>query len=126
MTDPMEVLYYGEDREIPCVYIAGPMRGYSEFNFPAFDEATTRYYNMGYCVHSPAEHDRDEGFNERGLTGNEDLAELGFDIKAAIMWDLKQVAFCDKIVLLEGWLKSSGAQLELNLAQFLGKEVIFD
>lgn len=111
---------------IKAAYLAGPMRGYPEYNFEAFHRAAEKYRGLGYEIHSPAEHDLACGFNPTGLTGNEDLDDLGFDLTEAIMWDLEKVAESDAIILLPGWLKSSGAQLELHLAQFLGKEVIFD
>jgi hypothetical protein len=43
------------------VYIAGPMRGIPEFNFPAFD-AAARGRAMGLEIISPAELDRAHGF----------------------------------------------------------------
>jgi len=40
------------------VFIAGPMRGYKDYNFPAFDRAERILRNMGYHPVSPAVMDR--------------------------------------------------------------------
>ena len=108
------------------VYIAGPMTGLPEFNFPAFDAAAAKYRALGYDVISPAEHDRDNGLDVTGMTG--DPAELAgkFDLAEALLWDLVQVAECDGIVLLDGWAGSSGARAELALAAALGKMALRD
>lgn len=108
------------------LYIAGPMTGIAEFNFPAFDDAATRYRAAGHEVISPAEHDRENGLDVTGLTG--DLTELEgkFDLAETLLWDLAQVATVDAVVLLEGWERSSGVRAELALAAALGKDAIVD
>lgn len=108
------------------LYIAGPMTGIAEFNFPAFDRAATKYRALGHDVISPAEHDRESGLDVTGLTGA--LAELEgkFDLAEALLWDLAQVASVDAVVLLEGWERSSGVRAELALAAALSKRVILD
>lgn len=108
------------------LYIAGPMTGIPEFNFPAFDAAAAKYRALGYAIISPAEHDRDNGLDVTGMTG--DVAELAgkFDLAEALLWDLARVAECDGIVLLEGWERSSGARAELALAAALGKMALRD
>jgi len=103
------------------VYVAGPMRGVAEFNFPAFAEATAQLRSRGYKVISPAEQDLGRGFDPSGLTGHEDMAALGFDLREALIADLNHVAFgCDAICLLPGWEFSKGAAAELALAEALG------
>ena len=109
-----------------CVFVSGPMRGIAEFNFPAFDAAADRLSALGYCVHSPAHRDRAEGFDPTGLTGNEDLKALGFDLGEALVDDADMVRCADEIYMLKGWLKSAGAQWELSLAQMLGKKVTYE
>jgi hypothetical protein len=39
------------------IYVAGPMRGIPEFNFPAFHDAAARLRNEGHVVFNPAERD---------------------------------------------------------------------
>lgn len=108
------------------VYVAGPMRGLPEFNFPAFDWAATILRSHGHDVVNPAEHDRENGFNPAGMTGNEDLTEHGFDLRAALAWDLDQITRCDAVFFLDGWQQSSGARAEYALAQALGLQIASD
>ena len=49
------------------VYIAGPMRGRKLFNFPAFDAAKKEIGDMGCIALSPADLDREAGFNPESL-----------------------------------------------------------
>lgn len=108
------------------VYIAGPMTGIPEFNFPAFDAAAEKYRALGYTVISPAEHDRENGLDVTGLSGDPADLEGKFNLTEALLWDLEQVANADGIVLLQGWTQSSGARAEHALAAALGKWAIED
>lgn len=104
------------------VYIAGPMRGIEAFNFPAFDNAGDKLEALNFIIFSPADHDREDGFNpeDDNLTGNEDLSDLGFDLREALTWDLQKVMEADLVVVLPGYEKSTGAAAELALANALG------
>lgn len=106
-------------------YIAGPMTRMPEFNFPAFQAAAQKWRDRGFTIISPHEHDLDNGFNPQGMTGHEDLTGV-FDLKAALLWDLEQVANADGLILLKGWEGSAGARAELSLAAALGKWAIED
>lgn len=101
-------------------YLAGPMRHYPQFNFPAFLSAAADLDARGLRVVSPAQHDLDGGFDPSTMTGQEDLAASGFDLKAALAWDLQQVLSADLVVLLDGWEQSAGAQAEVRTAQAAG------
>ena len=101
------------------VYLAGPMRGIDQFNFPAFDEAARNLRAIGWTVFSPAEHDRESGFDETRNTLE------GFDIKQAFQWDCNRVCEADYIVLLPGWEKSQGVAAELTVARMVGTEVFY-
>jgi dATP/dGTP diphosphohydrolase/uncharacterized protein DUF4406 len=94
----------------PVAFISGAMRGIPQFNFPAFDAAAEDLRSRGIGVISPAEHDRAGGFDE-----TKDTLE-GFDLEAAMAWDLEQVRECDWLVLLPGWENSVGARGELAVA----------
>lgn len=109
----------------PTAYIAGPMRAIPEFNFPAFFAAEAALHEAGWLTINPARHDVDDtGFDPKGMTGNEDLAEFGFDLAEALSWDLEQIAKnADAVVLLPGWERSKGARAEVALAEALGKRV---
>jgi hypothetical protein len=101
-------------------YLAGPMRSIPQFNFPSFLDAARRLREAGYEVVSPAEHDLEQGFFPFDLTGDEDLSDLGFDLREALRWDLEQVTKADAICVLPGWEKSSGARAEVAVAAALG------
>lgn len=110
---------------IPHVYLSGPMRGKPEFNFPEFHRAAAALRERGYKVLSPAEKDEQVGFVTTGMTGHEDLSELGFDLHAALAWDCAAIATpdCIGVVCMEGWQQSSGCRAEVALALALGKPV---
>lgn len=99
------------------LYIAGPMRGIPEFNFPAFFAAEETLRGWGYEIINPARRDVDNGFKYQGLTGDEDLTALGFNLRSALGWDLAQIAGeCDGVVTLDGWHRSRGAKAEVSTA----------
>lgn len=111
------------------VYLAGPMRGYAAFNFPAFDFAAERLRAQGFEVFSPAERDRDVHGDaiEKNETGNEDEAasNVGFSLREALEADWVWIARNANIVaLMPGWEKSEGAQSEKQCARALGLSVM--
>jgi len=102
------------------VYIAGPMRGIKEYNFPAFDYAAKRLRQAGHEAINPAELDRVVGIHEWTNPLPEDF------MRTAMKRDL--IAICDEaegMVLLPGWTKSSGVKVEHELADCLGLTVFF-
>lgn len=109
------------------VYVAGPMRGIYEFNFPAFIDAAAELRTRGFEVFSPAERDLAKGFQPWGMEGSqEELDGLGFDLREAIAIDLDYICReADAICLLEGWKRSTGAKLEKQAAHFCGLKVMY-
>lgn len=106
------------------LYVAGPMRAIPQFNFPAFDVATETLRELGHSVFSPAERDREVGFDPSGMDGNEDLAEHGFDLRDALGADLRFICeHADAVIVLPGWKTSSGALAEVATARALGLPV---
>ena len=99
------------------IYVAGPMRGYPNFNFPAFHEAAAQLRAAGHEVHSPAEHDESGGFDPSG-------SDEDFDLRAAFRWDLDQVQAADAVVVLSGWTGSQGASAEVAVARVIGTAVL--
>lgn len=93
------------------VYIAGPIRGIPEFNAPAFDAAEKRWREAGHTPFSPISVDRALAV----LAGSETPEHL----KLVMQLDTALIFNADAIALLPGWEKSSGATVELALAQFL-------
>lgn len=100
------------------VYLAGPMRGYPEFNFPAFRECATFLRFIGYDVTSPAEMDEDIGFDAAGT-----LEEQEFSVTDAMRRDFQVILDVDGVVLMPGWDQSTGARAERFVAEQTGKVV---
>ncbi len=101
------------------LYIAGPMRGIAEYNFPAFFEAENQLKSMGYKVLSPATQDVKEGFK----THTPESTLTGEDYERWIKRDMDMVTKSDGICVLPGFEKSKGAQVEVAMARFLNKPV---
>lgn len=91
------------------IYICGPMRGYPEHNFPAFDRATGRFRALGWTVLSPVEIGREAFGNDPDVPGAEYLRA-----------DVAALARCDAIAILPGWQASTGARCEVAIALTLG------
>lgn len=113
------------------IYIAGPMRGYRFFNFPAFDAARDQLESEGWTVVSPADLDREVGFDPTSIPEPDgydwqDLNALSFSLREAVKRDTEAIMSVDAIYLLEGWGKSRGVRAELALAEWLGLEVIHE
>ena len=112
------------------VYLAGPMRGIPNFNFPMFDRAAERLRSQGYEVFSPADHDRElngQEIEDQNPEGNEDLAAKrnGFSIRKALQADLTWICrHADAVALLPGWENSTGATAERATAIALGLSLI--
>lgn len=107
-------------------YIAGPMRGVKEFNFPLFDEVRDYIKALGWTAVSPADHDRDLGFDWTGAQGtSEEIAAAGADRTEFIRWDLAIILspFTTDIVMLPYWWKSQGARLERDVAKQIGLRI---
>ena len=111
------------------IYLAGPMRGYPNFNFPAFHTAASKLRSEGYTVFNPAEKDEKEYGKDISIspTGNLKTAERkGFSLRKALGMDTAYIcAKADAVALLPGWSESKGACAEKALAEALGLEVIF-
>lgn len=112
------------------VYLAGPMRGYPAFNFPAFHEATRQLRAEGYTVFSPAERDNQHhgtDISAGNLTGDEAIAaqQHGFSLREALADDTAWICkHADAIAVLPGWEKSKGATAERALGIALGLEIM--
>ena len=112
------------------IYIAGPMRGIPFCNFTAFDAARDKFEAMGYNVISPADIDRDHGFDAMTDPMPEGAA-LAAIARECIRRDVNAIldGYGDApppthIALLPGWPTSKGGCVEYALAHFLGLEVI--
>ncbi len=113
------------------IYLAGPMRGIPQFNFPAFHEGAAKLRADGHVVFNPAERDvaiHGPAFAENNLTGDNSQAERehGFNLRDALRDDLVWIcAEADAVVCLPGWENSKGVAAERATALALGLP-IFD
>jgi hypothetical protein len=100
------------------LYIAGPMTGIPDWNYPAFFQAEAELRALGHQVLNPATNDGD--------TLEEALAAAGSPERPNHPWayymkrDLPQVMDVDALVVLPGWQDSKGARLEVHVATAIG------
>jgi hypothetical protein len=89
------------------VYIAGPMTGMADWNFPAFHAAAAAWRAAGWTVINPA-----EAFN----------GDTTLPYRAYVESDMAALRTCHAIAMLPGWDRpnSRGAVWERAIAQMLG------
>jgi hypothetical protein len=89
------------------IYIAGPMSGLPEYNYPAFNAEASKLREKGFHVENPAE--------------GPELPSWAAYMRRA----LRQMLTCEAICLLPGWTESKGATVEWLLACVLGMSIIY-
>lgn len=87
------------------LYLAGPMSGYSQHNFPLFNRIAAQLREQGFEVFNPAE-------NFDGDVRKPRAFYMKMDIPALIE--------SQAVVVLPGWRESRGANLEVWLALDMG------
>ena len=109
------------------VYVAGPMRGIKDFNFPAFEAATKQLTSLGHEVFSPANRDvllHGKSMFKTKTATVEEIEAKGFSLRDALGADTEWIcANADAVALLPGWRKSLGAKAEAALGKALGIRV---
>lgn len=132
-----------EDDETPTYYIAGPMRGYRFFNFPAFDRARDRGLRMEFKIISPADIDRANGIDPMKWSAKmiawydaHNWTELHPDHQQDSEWlrnivtrDVQTIIKLkperkDGLALLPDWRESTGGTAEVFLARWLDLEFV--
>jgi hypothetical protein len=108
------LLPYKADGSRNTVYLAGKMTGLPNFGFGAFDAARDVLTAKGFKVISPADIDREIGFDPSVGTLDD------FDLPAAIRRDVDAILDCDAVVLLPGHETSKGATAERYVAKWAG------
>lgn len=98
------------------VFISGPMDGYPGYNFEMFDRVAELFREQGHTVISPAELDREAGFNP-----SIDKKVTPEFLKAAILRDVKGILDSDTVALLPGWQGSEGVRGEIAVARWAKK-----
>lgn len=91
------------------LYVAGPMSGLQDNNYPAFNDMAAKLRAAGHHVENPAESepppcDTWEAWMRLALT---------------------KMLTCEAIVLLPGWTTSRGANVEVRLARDLGMRIYY-
>ena len=94
------------------IYLAGPMAGYPERNYPAFMRAAKALRDLGYEVYNPAEY-------EANGTDEFPLREAFTEYANYIL------NRADIIALLPGYERSVGATAELSLARVVKLKEIY-
>lgn len=102
------------------VYLAGPMTGIREFNFPEFDKYAAILKSKGHEVCNPADLDRELGFDPESQEG----VSQEF-LREALRRDLSAICDADAIAMLPGWENSGGARVEWMLAVRLGLRIFY-
>lgn len=90
------------------IYISGPMSGMPEHNFPAFNAEAARLRALGYDVVNPVDVNPSPGTPWHVCLRN----------------DLQALLTCDTLALLDGWMISQGAHLELHVAHRVGMRIV--
>ena len=106
------------DRSKTRIFIAGPMRGYENYNFKKFDRIEELLKQLGFDVVNPARISRK--FKESEV--NSDIAVYNK------MVDMQQDAerTCNTILLLDCWQWSKGVKLEVKTASELGMQFLLE
>lgn len=100
------------------IYIAGPMRGYPNLNFPAFHRAAHEWRDKGWEVFNPADADAKEAGIEHESGGTSERRYAKRDLNAIM-------DTCTAIYLLRGWSRSVGGALsEAATARWIGLDIV--
>lgn len=91
------------------IYIAGPMTGIDDWNFPAFNAAAEYLTDLGFTAHNPANH---------GLIAGATRSDY-------LRYDLREISQCEGIYLLNGWSSSEGALFEVQVAKMLDMKIFY-
>ena len=92
----------------PVLYLAGPMSGIADFNYPLFNRIARVWRTYGYRVLNPAE-------NYGGDTGRTRAEYIAADIPLVLK--------ADALIVLPDWEGSVGTRHEMHLAQLMEKSI---
>ena len=113
----------------PTIYVAGPMRGFENYNYPAFDRCARVLRDQGWNVINPAELDRDQGkpISSAYDFDPDNCYEDHEFMRSALRRDMVAIGEeCTAIYMMSGWEKSKGANAELALARALGIKIFYE
>lgn len=106
-----------------AIYIAGPMSGLPEFNFPAFFAAAAKLEADGWTVFNPANKEQEKKLDAEAYAEGDPVkaAAKGFDFRTCYEWDVLRVIEGNGIYMLPGWEMSPGARGEHAVAVAMKK-----
>lgn len=91
------------------IYLAGPMTGVEDYNYPAFIKAASQLRSAGHTVLNPAE-----------------LFDQDMKLPRAVYMKIgiKNLISAEFVAVLPNWENSRGAKLEVDVARECGLPVI--
>ena len=94
-------------------YLAGPMTGYEDYNFPRFHEAARLLREAGFNIVNPAELDEEDPDRE----GKEYTDFMSRDLEIVLHET-------DGIIAIDKWWESKGARMEVFVGISMDKPVL--
>lgn len=104
------------------LYLAGPMTGIANLNFPLFNAEAARLRALGHDIVNPAE--INGGADELVACAAMMPDELAAHWLTCMRKDVVALMTCDGVALLPGWERSRGVNVERTLAINLGLPVV--
>ena len=103
-------------------YLAGPMTGYPQFNFPLFSGVAEKLRSYGFSIIAPSELDSPEVKKAALASTNGDHEACQVETWGQLLGrDIQILADdCKGIIFLPDWQESKGARLEATCAVNLG------
>lgn len=94
---------------ISAIYIAGPMDGVPNHNFPLFNRVAANLRRQGFVVFTPT---------ENGCAPDSPYL-------THIDADIDMIQKCNAMLMLPGWHRSRGAQAEMEIAKWRNMTILF-
>lgn len=112
------------------IYLAGPMSGIPQFNFPLFNSVTATLRERGYKVVSPVETDTEKMRELAYASPDGDpkvLLEATDETWGEVLANDVRIIADDisSVVLLPGWENSKGARLEAFVAHLCEHHIFY-
>lgn len=104
-------------------YLAGPMTGLPNYNFPRFREVAAKLREWGYNIVSPAELDPNEVVHETGFHPDREQGDREWRRYLRRDANIVMDENCLGVICLEGWEDSRGANVETFLAKAFKKPI---
>lgn len=107
------------------IYLAGPMAGMPDHNFPAFDAKAAELRALGHEVYNPAEIEPD--VYEQIKDEEKRAAHHNSGYRNCLSKELRWI--CDEaegMYLLSGWEHSKGANAEFNVGKAVGVKFFYE